>query len=401
MNRHLTGIVAGCCLLLTPTVLPAAAGEGIQLGPALLFPALGISETYDDNIGRSSDSLKQEDWVTKISPALRLALPVERYFLEVEGGLSVIRFKDHSSENSTDWFLGASTGGDFPGGLSFKIGDTHAERYLVGSQEYGPGEKSAQNTLRATVSYAIRNALRLEVSGHRQVYTFDRSAARERVEAAVQADVYWKFRPSLSALVEAGFTDYSYDSNARQDGSATRAALGLTWEITQKSTGVAKAGYQAKRYKTEDAALGIEAVDHYILSVALGHYLTRRTKVDIDLSHSSQESDFVENPYYLRTAFGVALGQRFTPKLYARAGIRYSRDDYPNAAVYANPYDPASVPEQGERSDKNLSANISAGFDATRWLALELAYEVERRDSNFDTFDYKASRVSLSAKAAF
>jgi hypothetical protein len=44
---------------------------------------------------------------------------------------------------------------------------------------------------------------------------------------------------------------------------------------------------------------------------------------------------------------------------------------------------------------------VTVGFDATRWLALELGFDALKRSSNFDTFDYDATRWSLSAKAAF
>ena len=45
--------------------------------------------------------------------------------------------------------------------------------------------------------------------------------------------------------------------------------------------------------------------------------------------------------------------------------------------------------------------DVALGFDMTRWLAIELAYAGEWRDSTFATFDYDDNRVSLSAKAAF
>jgi hypothetical protein len=139
----------------------------------------------------------------------------------------------------------------------------------------------------------------------------------------------------------------------------------------------------------------------FSLSAGLRHSFTSRTLAQLDFARSSQESDFPDNPYYLRTALDVGVSQRFTTKLYGRAAVQVSLDSYPNETSYENPYDPAGTVESGKRSDGVVEARLAVGFDATRWLALELAGGVQRRSSNFDTFDYDATRVSLSAKAAF
>jgi hypothetical protein len=400
LKRHTIGLLAAGWLVVAPATAALAAGDGIQAGPALLFPSLALTETYDDNIRLASDGTKG-DWLTSVTPALRLALPVQRFYLEAEGGLDFIRYKDFDSEDSTNWFVGAAVGAAFPGGLSFRVGDTHAERYLPTSQEYGPGEDSSLNTARATVAFAVRNALRLEATGTRADYRFDRSQDRERVESTVQADAYWKFRPKVSAIVEAGFTDYSYDNNSVQDGSAVQVALGLSWDLTAKSTGFAKAGYQWKSYEDENPAAGIEDDSYYTVSAGVRHELSSRTLVQLALTRSSQESDFPENPFFLRTALDASVSQRFTAKIYGRAGVLVAHDAYPNVASYDNPYDPRDIVQTDERSDTTLQGNVALGFDVTRWLALEAAYTGVHRSSNFDTFDYDANRVSLSAKAAF
>lgn len=400
LRRHTIGLFAGSLLLLAPAAQTLAAGDGIQAGPTLLFPTLTVTETYDDNIGLTSRD-EQDDMITSVAPAMRMVLPVRRFYLEAEGGLDFRSYADFDDENSTNWFVGASGGAEFPGGLSFKVGDTHAERWLPSSQEYGPGEDTSLNTLRATAAFAVRNALRLEAAWTRAEYTFDLSTRRERVENNVQADLYWKFRPRLSAILEAGFSDYAYDSNTAQDGTATQLALGLSWDVTAKSTGFAKAGYQWKSYEDENPAGGIEDDGYYTVSAGLRHAFTNRTTAQVDVERSSHESDFSGNPYYLRTAIDVSASQRFTAKVYGRAGVRYAHDAYPNETSYDNPFDPADRIESEKRTDDWVEGRLALGFDVTRWLALELGYALAQRASNFDTFDHDVNRVSLSAKAAF
>jgi hypothetical protein len=399
MNKRCIAFLAGCLLLLAPAAR-AAAAEGIQLGPALFFPALTVNGTYDDNIRLASDN-PESAWVTSIAPTLQVVLPVRRFYLNADAGLDFLRYDyDVNPVDSTNWFLGAAVGAEFPGGLSFKIADKHEQRYLVATQEFGAGEDSTVNTLNATVAYAIRNALRLELSGLRTAPSFDVSVRRDRVETTVQADVFWKFRPTLSGLVEGSYATYAYDSNTAQDSSAAQVALGVTWDITAKSTGFAKAGFQWKRFDDESQLLGTENGSYYTLSAGMKHSFTERTGLVVDLARASQESDFQENPYYLRTTIDASLSHRLTSKLNGKVGVRYGRDEYPNATTFDSPNDTAG-PESGERTDTTLGAGVSLGFDATRWLTLGLAYGIEQRDSNFDAFDFDVNRVTLSAKAAF
>jgi hypothetical protein len=391
-------VVAGCCLLLAAAAKADAAG-GLQLGPTLIYPALSATATYDDNINQASDN-QESGWVTSVAPSLRVALPVRRFYLNVEGGLNFLSYYDADQKDSTDWHVGAAIGADFPGGLSFRIADKQSQRYLIKTQEYGVGENNAVNTLSVTLAYALRS-LRLELAGDRTAAAFDASKRRERAETTLGATLYWKFRPAISALLQGTYGTYAYDSNTAQDSSATQVSLGLTWDLTARSTGFVKAGYQWKRFDTEEASLGTENTSYYTLGAGLRHNFTARTALGLNLSRASLESDFPENPYFVRTAVDVNLAQRLTAKLYARLGARYGRDEYPHTTSYDNPFDVGIGVESGDRTDTTLGGNVALGFDVARWLSFEAGFAAESRDSSFDTFDFDETQVSLNAKAAF
>lgn len=398
MKKLCVVVLAGCGLLLAPAA-QAVTGDGVKLGPTLLFPVLNVTGTYDSNFYQAPEN-PENGWETSIAPSLRLVLPVRRFYINAEGGLDFLNY-DVESVATVDWFVGAAVGADFPGGLSFKIADRQELDYQTPDQEFGPGEDLDVNNLTASVAYAIRTTLRLELSGVRRAYDYETSDGRDRVESLGSLALYWKFRPAISALLEGSYESFAYDSDTAQDNGETQAALGLTWDLTEKSTGRIKAGYQWKRYDVQDLSLGAEDGGYFTLAAGVRHSFSPRTVLSADLSHESQESDFPENPYFLTTTVGASLSLRLTSKLYGRAGVRYTSDAYPNATSYDNPYDGAAGPESGERTDETFDATVALGFDVTRWLALELAYEGEWRDSSFDTFDYDQNRVSLSAKSAF
>lgn len=408
MNKGTVACVAACLLLATAS--PAgAAGDGIRIGPGLVYPSLAVTATHDSNIHLVSQA-PEGGRMTTVSPALRLVLPVRRLYLAVDGGLDFRSFSGIDQDNYTDWFFGGAVGANFPGGLSFKVEDRQSGRFLLGSQEYGvdlgqfsiiSGEDYTENDLDATVAYVIRDSLRVALTGSRTDIGYSVSKRRARVETSVQADLFWKFRPAISAVLGAGYEDYGYDTNTAQDNSATQAALGVTWDVTAKSTGTLKAGVQWKRYDAQNQALGTEDASYYTVSAAVRHFFTRRTALHLHLSRSSQESDFPANPYFIRTAADASLVQRLTARLHGRLTARYGLDDYPNGASFDNSLDPVAEVETGVRRDTTLAAEAAVGYDVNRWLSLKLEYDFGTRNSNFDTFDYDVSRVSLSVKAAF
>lgn len=408
MNKNCIGLLAGCLLLLAPAA-GALAVDGIQLGPTILYPVLSVSGTYDDNIHLVSKD-RESGWIASVAPSVRVVMPVRSFYLNLEGGLDFVTYLEIDQDNHTDGFVGGAVGAEFPGGLSFKLSDRQEYRYLVGSQEYGvvldenaqtTGEDYALNTLDAKVGYAIRDAVRLEFSGVRTVANYSISKRRERTESTVQGDLFWKFRPTLSGILEGSYTMYEYETNTAQDNNAAQAAVGLSWDLTAKSTGVAKVGYQWKRYDDPDSAYGTEDASYLTTSVGLKHYFTPRTLLNVDVSRASQESDFPENPYFVRNTVDLMVMQRITAKVFGRVGLRYGIEDYPNSASFDNPFTTEADFQSGVRKDTSIAWSAAVGFNMTRWLTLEAEYGGGHRESNFDTFDYDVNRVSLSAKAAF
>lgn len=392
MRRFLAGlaILAGALLLSTSPV--AAATDGVKLGPVQAFPALTITETYEDNIFLASDD-SATDWITTVRPSLRLALPLQRFLLQAQGEVGAVLFADHDDENATNWGAGGTFGAEFPGGLSFEVGDAFRRQYLTATQEFGEGEESSHNVARAKVGFAIRNAFRLEVAFFNNIFRYDRSKDRERDENDLQVDFFWRFLPKTSALVELAYDDYAYKSNTAQDNTALKTALGLTWDITSRSIGIVKAGYEWKSFQDENDALGYENGGYYVLTANMRHFFDKRTTGELEIGRASRESDFSDNPYYLRTSVGANVGRRFTHKLYGRLGLRLHRDAYPHETAYLS--------ETGDRTDNVVHGDAALGFDILRWLNLELSYAGERRSSTFDVFEYTDNKASLAVKATF
>jgi hypothetical protein len=421
MKTRSASLLAACLALLvtaaTAVTARAAAGEGVRLGPTVLLPVLSVEETYDSNIHLTSVR-PEECWTTTVSPSLNLLLPIRRFYLNAEGGLAYNYYSGIEQEDTTDWYYGGAVGADFPGGLSFKVDDRQEQKFLIGTQEYGvelaPGEPGSGllyilngedylvNTLNARAAYAVRDTLKFELSGTRSAQDYSVSNDRDRVEGTVRGDVFWKFRPRTSAFVEGSYHDYAYDTNVAQDNNATQVALGVTWDVTAKSTGIVRGGYEWKRYEENSVVNGTEDGEYYTVQVGVKHSFTPRTVFNMDISRGSQESDFPRNPYFIRNTIDVSLMQRLSPKFYGRVSGRYGLEEYPNFASFDNPFAPLGAPPQtGVREDTGYAWSVALGYDLTQWLSFKAEYGMGQRNSNFDTFDYDVTRFTVGAKAAF
>lgn len=82
------------------------AGAGTRLGAFLLFPVLGVSETYDDNIFAARDRRKH-DFVTVVAPSLIATLDRPAEYVRLNVGGHTGHHKMHASENFADGYASA------------------------------------------------------------------------------------------------------------------------------------------------------------------------------------------------------------------------------------------------------------------------------------------------------
>ncbi len=81
--------------------------DGMPLGGFRLFPTLDLQEYYDDNIYAYSSN-RQDDAISVIQPELRLASNWKQNQLALYGQDSLLRYVNHTTENSNEWTLGGS-----------------------------------------------------------------------------------------------------------------------------------------------------------------------------------------------------------------------------------------------------------------------------------------------------
>jgi hypothetical protein len=368
---------------------PAAAANYLKAGALRLYPAVTVVETYDNNLFLNSED-EESDWITRVRPELRLSLPMQDFLFQLRGWVEAIRYLENDDQDSTDTEISGSLEANFPGGLGFKVEDVYTMGWLVASQEFGEGEDYDLNEFNARISYDIRDAFRVALRWYNFQFDYDISNDRDRAENIVGASLFYRFLPKTSALVEADYADFSYDTNESLDNTALQFAAGLTWRLTGKSTGEIKAGFQWKDYQDsaeEDGEFGV-------VSAKLRHFFSGRTSAVLEARRASIETSYLDNPYFVRTGVRGSVDHRFTSKIYGQGFLEYDLDAYPNET-------PKLAGGVGERDDNTISTGASVGFDILKWLNLELRVAHEKRTSSFDEFEYSVQQVAFLARVGY
>ena len=387
------GVVLG--FMAAPGSVPSAWAVGnLQLGPVELHPFFQISESFDDNICRTEESICQdprdstktkdgEDRITVFSPGLQAVLHLGNHQLRTEYRGNFGRYAEFKTENYSDNTLKGDLAFSFPGGLSVLLKDDwkngHDPRGFAQNVDL---DFYHRNTAGADLGFRAGPKLRLSLNAVTMVLNYAddaRNGFRDRTDNTLGGTLYYRFLPKTSALLEYGSTSVSFDEDnpvlGSVDSQVQRGYLGLTWEITARSQGTLKGGYVRKDFDPADANFS-----GGIVSLALDHDLSARSSAHLDAERDVRESNLVTQPYYVATGGRLELGHLIHSRLEAKLKGGFSRDQYPGAMTIGA--------ETKKRLDDTWTAGAGLEYRPRTWLNLGLRYDRSQRRSVFDEFEY-------------
>lgn len=386
---------------------PASAVGNLQLGPLELHPGFQISESYDDNVCRTKQKLCQDpqdstpgatkdgkDEFSVFSPGLQVALPFlgnNRFDAEYRGDFG--RYNTFKTENYSDNDVQSHLAIHLPVGLSLRMN----EDWTDGHDAPGYAQNILidfyhRNTAGGELGMEVGPRLRMAVdyTNLKLNYVDDaRNGFRDRTDNTVGGTIYYKFMPKTSALLEYDYTAVNFDRFNTDlfsvDNRVQRGYLGLTWDVTSRSQGTVKVGYTHKNFKESD----LDNFKGGIVSVGLSHELTARTSLRFDGVRDVQESNIVNQPYYLTTGGRLELIHQIHPKVSFNLRTAFSRDQYPDA-------DPGQT---RPRLDDTWDTGARFEYRPRTWLNLGLGYDHSDRRSVFRDFGYVDNLYTFSVGA--
>lgn len=363
--------------------------EGIQVGGATLFPTVGLSYGYSDNVFYTSDERNQlSSNFTVFSPGIRLEAEGDKtdflaqydYNKTSFNGASEYDFEMHHVLAS----LGYNASNRSRVGISAeyfdgsdRIGTANRQGDLVNLgldpdewNSFGLGAKWRYGGIGA------KGAIDLEVGTIDRQYDNNRlfTSTRDRETRYFGATYSHTISPKTNFLAQFKRTRIDYDT-ATLDNTETRLMLGAEWKATSKTSARALVGYLSKDFEQP------QHDDFNGLAVEVGATWSPKSYSIFDLTLSRETDETNGNgSYVVRNSADVGWTHFWKDRFSTTANVGISREDY-----------------RGSLRDDDVNYyGLSAKYQFRDWLMSGLGYKHINRDSTLGDFSYNDNSLLFS-----
>ena len=380
-------------LLLSSASVVNAQQNGIQIGSFTLFPTVGLSFGYDDNIFYASDSSsKLSSSYYLFSPGLRLITEGDKFDFIAQYNYDTTIVNANKRFNYEMHHLLASLGYTVSRRSKFQIS---AESFF-GQDRIGTGNQQG-NLLNLELDpdewhsfgmvgkwhyggVGAKGAVDLELGFINRTYDNNRfyTASRDR-----DADYYGityshNVSPKTNLLAQYKHTKINYDI-ATLDSTEERYMFGVEWQATGKTNARALIGYLTKNFDepTRDDFNG--------LALEAGLTWTPRSYSVFDLTLSRETDETNGNgSYIVRNSSDLGWTHFWKDRFSTTANLGFSNEDY-----------------QGSfRDDRIRFYGLSAKYQVSSHVIAGLGFRHTSRNSSFDTFGYTDNSYLLTIEIA-
>ena len=360
---------------------------GIRAGSFLIFPELGVTGSYSDNVGFDEDD-EQSDFVTVIEPSVEFQSQWSLHQLSVELGSEIALHGDESDEDYEDFFARGRTEIE----VSRQTNITGTADLLLTHEGRDDPEDAGNDELTdvyqfgggAAVEHEL-NRLGFTVGAEVQRTTYDDDDEEDR-----NANFYdlllrtsYEMSPRLDLFVEGRYNvedrdDAEDDAGVDRDNHGYEARLGAGLDITSVLFGEAFAGYRIQDFDEDD----FDEETGLSFGVDLNWNPTLLTSIGLSGQRDFRATDEGDAASNFRTELGVTIDHELLRNLIVNGEARYQNDDF--------------------RGDDREDDTIVLGGGLTYWLnrnlSLNAGYDYSERDSNEAGEDFKVNAFSVGLR---
>ncbi len=365
-----------------------------RVGKLEINPFAAIEQKYDDNIFLESNNQEDNDWITTTILGLDLKTPLvagreEDFTLKAKYDIDFIEFWDHNNQNRVDHNLSALADLKFTNDITLKINDNFQKTADPPNSELTSLEKRFRNTAGAVLGY-MREKLGCDFGYQNIRDNYNSLNSLDKYEHVSTATGYFNISPKTSLFGEYNFGKIVYDNNTtNSDSKYSQYRLGVKGQIAPKLTGLVKAGYKKTDYKDSSK----ENFKGFTTFVNVTYDLQERTTLNIFAERSTEESTYSSNSYFEYNKVGLKVDHELLDKLFLIGIGYYALNKYPDETTESALTD--------KREDKIWDGSIGLRFELKEWVNLETNYKYTKRDSQFDTFDYKDNKFTTKVNFLF
>ncbi len=214
-------------------VVLAVAGSGVAWGQSIIFtPSLTIGESYDDNVFLSSTN-RQSDFVTALTPGLRLEIKDYPWYVSLAGSArgelyatqsELNNFGDNASGNMSVEFRPTPL-------LTVSLTDTLARSLNPSDVNPAAGlpisgrSVSTNNTVTPAMTYQINPVTLLGLQYSLTSFRSDSPGALDSDTQVAEFSVQRQFSPRNSGIFRYTFNHFQVEGNPDQDSHFPRVGI--------------------------------------------------------------------------------------------------------------------------------------------------------------------------------
>ena len=382
--------------------------EGIEAGPILLHPHIGVAEMYTDNVLRTPT--KRSDFFTTVAPGLQAQLPFGGRHLLVADYRSNLQFFHRTPANNVqDQTATAAVKLDLASGIKID---------LQGEQKFGHDPRGSALDLqtielnkwsatsfngRAQYEGGVMGAT-LSMQSTRWHYLNNGQALiRDRLSNYVGMTLAAKALPNTSLLADFSVRQENYDDNKNLDNAIYTVSGGARWEISGNMTGEFLAGYQHLRFTRAVVVQpgpvlsrfqrDQDSSDNLYLMGRLLWSPIANLQITVQPYRTIQQTVVAGTAFFTATGINLSATYPLGTRMELTSNFGYEQDKFSTPAGISAGTTP--------RSDTLKNVAIGLNYRAVRWLGIGVQYVFEDRSSTASNFTYQANTAMVSVQAIF
>ena len=363
-------------------------------------PEIQLTTYYDDNI-YATDRAEVSDFITILSPVLKIHSHWDRHSLKFETGANIGRYLDNTTENYDDYWFEASGTYEI-GSNTMLFGDAGYYRKHEGRDNKDSVQSAEEPTTYDVQSLGLGGRHRLGQTVIRLVLGYEKldydnvgnlyNDDRDRIHNALGLRVTREIDNRTRVYVQGLFNERDYDlvtNDVNRDSSGYSAVAGVIRSLGEKGRVEGYAGVLSQDY--DDASF--ETVTTADFGLKLQWYPAESWKVTGNLNRSLRETTDEGASGYLLTKLDLQVEKSLSSKLTGYAAYTYGYYDYQGIA----------------RKDDYNAVTLGANYQLSRDVLINGSYSYHDNNSNDEvlnpvpdlSYDYSKNLFLLSLKARF
>ncbi|MEN6542650.1 outer membrane beta-barrel protein [Parvibaculum sp.] len=372
---------------------PGYDAVGIRAGSFMILPKVDVTETYNDNI-YATDTNTESDFITAVSPSIRVQSLWSRHALGLQTGLSKYWYGSNATEDRLDWNVGANGRLDVlrDTNITGEVGyrQAHEDRGSANSPT-SAAEPVEYNLFNSSLGLFQRfNRVTARLTGTLDQYSYKDVAligggmldesARDRKEYGGGLRLAYDISPDTNVYAEGKLNKRSYDVSVPVDRNSNgyEAVIGSEFKLSRLAQGEIYAGYQRQTY---DAAY-YSATSGLAYGAKVNWFVTPLTTVRLSAASMIEESIDPAASGYLSQKVGVGIDHELLRNLILSGDVSYENDDFGDTS----------------RQDDVTSVLFGASYLLNNFFAVGINYGIVDRNSNVSGADYQQNQVGFTLR---